>query len=101
MRRSHNEERVGAYPELGLFVVADGMGGHAGGEVAAQIAVDEVHAALEKPATSSPSRLADAIEQANWAICRTSTRDPALREMGTTVAALLVEGGHVTVAHVG
>jgi PPM family protein phosphatase len=101
LRRSHNEDRFGAYPELGLFVVADGMGGHAGGEIAAQIAVDEVHAALSRPGVASPSRLEDAIERANWTICRASSRDPELREMGTTIAALLVEDGHVTVAHVG
>src|SRR6266404_4748167 len=45
--RKSNEDFIGCFPEMGLFIVADGMGGHATGEVASQMAVDLIHESLE------------------------------------------------------
>lgn len=72
-----------------LFVVADGMGGHSGGEVASEIAVMALGSALP----TSTSALIEAVKTANAAVYERAEDDPTLRGMGTTVCALaLVEG---------
>ena len=73
----------------GLFVVADGMGGHRGGEVAARIAVEVVGAVSD----ASLDDLVEAVEQANRRIHDRGMSDAALRGMGTTVVALAVPSG--------
>jgi protein phosphatase len=111
MRREHNEDWFLVNESLGLYVVCDGMGGHAGGETASRVACEaiehEVTAARES-APSGPSsieRLADVLRQAVHGACaavyRTSLTDPELQGMGTTVVALLVNGDDAVVAHVG
>jgi protein phosphatase len=69
-----------------VFVVADGMGGHNGGEVAAAIAVDEMAKAAE---VASVDDLIEAVQRANREIVDRSRLDPALRGMGTTLVALV------------
>lgn len=100
--RRHNEDRFCAYPDVSLFVVADGMGGAAGGEIAAQMAVDLVREAILHPDVKSGlPLLVDAIQRANHRIHSASLRQPALNGMGTTVAALLACGSRAVLAHVG
>lgn len=87
--RAINEDR--ALESLSLYAVADGMGGHAGGEVAARTAIDALQAAF----ASSPSGegLVEAVRRANGAVWQRSLADPDLRGMGTTlIAAALVPG---------
>jgi protein phosphatase len=112
MVRAHNEDRFGIYAELGLFVVADGMGGHASGEVAAQMAVEHVCKAVADPGAiersavttvrqARTSRLVAAIERANHEVYSESLRRPELGGMGTTIAAVLATGGRAAIAHIG
>lgn len=91
-------------PERGeiLLVVADGMGGHRGGEIASQMAVGTL-GQLGRDRDGDPtSRLARAIERANAEIHKRAGRDYTLKSMGTTLVALLLrQDGPSFVAHVG
>ncbi len=114
-KRSRNEDSLSADAELGLLVVADGMGGHSAGDVASAIAIqqigEQVRSELEEtPAggideTSSRSleslALEAAIERANGAIHRAAADQPHYADMGTTVVAALFHNDRVTVGHVG
>lgn len=110
--RKANEDRFGVFPEVGLAVVADGMGGAAAGDVAAQMAVELVGEALVDPDVTWPSgmarpvamglpRLVAAIERANHCIHGAALRTPAWRGMGTTIVAALASGDRIALAHVG
>lgn len=109
--RNSNEDHFGAFDDLALYVVADGMGGHAAGEVASLMAVQTVRDAFLEAASDrtlpsgrehDPSRrLVWAIEQANQRIYTAGVENQALAGMGTTVAAVWVENDAAYVAHVG
>jgi len=109
--RSSNEDHYGIFDDLGLFVIADGMGGHAAGEVASVMAVDTIRYAFQAGLTDrsrstrtpfDPSRrLVAAIEDANARIFDAGQHDPSLAGMGTTVAAVWIDGDAGRVAHVG
>lgn len=94
--RHHNEDRSLGRPPV--IAVADGMGGAKAGEVAAQMAVDEV-GALDAPV--SPEEVRDAIVRANGAIHTMALRDPEKAGMGTTFTAALLSGAALSVLHVG
>lgn len=83
--RTVNQDAFALLPDRDLFVVADGMGGHQGGEVASRLAVETLQAAFRDPSTES---LSDAIAVANHRIRNEGAADPDLRGMGTTVVAL-------------
>ncbi len=74
-----------------LYAVADGMGGHAGGEVAARVAVEALEHAFDRARTVDGLR--DAFSQANAAIWQESQAKPDLRGMGTTLTAIALVGG--------
>jgi protein phosphatase len=113
--RKHNEDSFLADEGLGLFVVADGLGGHAAGEVASQIVVETiarfVGETLEKdrtwPLEYNPSlsydgnRLRVALMLSDQAIAEDIRRNPERETMGSTVVAGLFHGAKVTLAHVG
>lgn len=102
--RPHNEDSLLVEAERGLFAVADGMGGHAAGEVASQLAVEAVRAALaDVPRTESdmPARLRDAIDEANRRIAEQIERQPECRGMGTTLVVAISEGPRCWIGHVG
>jgi len=110
--RDHNEDRFGIFPEIGLFAVADGMGGAAAGEVAAQMAIELICEAFvdsdvtwplgeRGPGGKGLSLLEAAIRRANHCIHGVSLTTPACRGMGTTIAAVLVRGQRAMLAHVG
>jgi serine/threonine protein phosphatase PrpC len=105
-RRDRNEDCHLAKPDLGLYVVADGMGGHDGGEVASHLAVDIVHDFFERAAEraiASPHAAEDMMEMAFRLAHREVARERVgpLSEMGTTLAAVFLHGAHATIAHVG
>jgi PPM family protein phosphatase len=80
-----------------LFAVADGMGGHRGGEVASQLALET----LEKVFRAGDRDLPEQVRQANRAVFERSVLDRAVSGMGTTLTAALVDGERVRIAHVG
>ncbi len=106
-KRSSNEDAFGVSAEHGVYVVCDGMGGAAAGEVASALAVGEVLSVLsDRPkAESDLVPLADAVEAAvraaNQTIHSRAQRDPQLHGMGTTLVGLVTEGRRVLVFNVG
>jgi len=94
--RAHNEDSILSCPELGLWVIADGMGGHQRGEVASAIAVAAIAASLRQ----QPS-LEAAVHAANQAIIQAAKLDPASKGMGSTVVAVKFSGAEYELAWVG
>lgn len=113
--RKHNEDNFLLEPDLGLFVVADGLGGHAAGEVASQIVVEKIGQfithTLERDRTwpveydvdlpYDGNRLKAALLLADQGIINDIRANPERESMGSTVVACLVQGSTVTLVHVG
>ena len=115
-KREHNEDNFLIDKKLSLFAVADGMGGHASGEIASQIAVTDFRNAVEarKDLLDAYARhedgvttqdilaaLENAAQQAGVAIFERGQKEPEKRGMGTTLSALLLLGERAFIAHVG
>lgn len=94
--RDHNEDAALADPQLGLWIIADGMGGHQGGEVASQIAVEEVHRRVTEGVS-----LEAAIQAAHSRVRASATQEEGSPGMGATVVALKLEGLDYELAWVG
>ena len=116
MKRDHNEDSLLIMPEEDLFVVADGMGGHASGEIASKLAVDTIKGFFVDTAHDEDitwpfrtgkeddyhaNRLVTAIKLANQRIFEASSAQAQLRGMGTTAVAIYYNDGRLFVAHVG
>lgn len=117
--RSDNQDAFAVLDQFGLWVIADGMGGHAGGEVASRLAVETLSAwgsrlvqpevrAGQAPSFQADGSLREAIQAANGAIREEALAHPQLAGMGTTFVSLQIAAGPVagpiayaTVAHVG
>lgn len=102
--RSRNEDALLQRPGRGLLAVADGMGGHAAGDIASRIAVDVVDdRSAHLPATGLADYLADAVREAHEAILRAAAADTSLEGMGTTLTLLHVDSAAATatIAHIG
>ena len=103
--RSGNEDNYIVVPDRGIFVVADGMGGHAAGEVASEMAVRYVARELGSPHALSDEQVADrmrtAIRAANGAIFQRTLTEHDKRGMGTTVTALVLYDARFLVGQVG
>lgn len=115
-KRNHNEDNFAILAEYGLYVVADGMGGHASGEVASKMAVDTLQeffaATADDPERTWPykmdrskgyeeNRLITGIKLCNLRIYEQAQRNSKQRGMGTTLVALFAVEDGVYVAHVG
>ena len=103
-KRPTNEDAFGFSVEHGVYVVCDGMGGAAAGEIASSIAVDEVLRHLtsrREEGVSRPELAAKAVNAANNAVFTRAQRNQRLNGMGTTLVALLVEEGRAWVLNVG
>lgn len=96
LRRAHNEDTYWADGALGLFLVADGMGGHEHGEVASAVARDTLVREIGDGAS-----LSDAVRRADEAIIALSRKRSEALPMGTTIAALCVRERNYDVAWVG
>ncbi len=104
-KRSTNQDAYGCFARPNgarLLVIAAGMGGHRGGEVASQVAVAAIEAAFESSSAAPQELLLDAFQEANVRVRERAHREPALAGMGTTGVALwLGKKGRAWVAHVG
>jgi serine/threonine protein phosphatase PrpC len=115
MVREHNEDSIGTWAELGLVVLADGMGGYNAGEVASGMATSSVAAGIAQTWTAeelgklnradaislSQVLLAEQVRNTNAAIYAAAESNPECEGMGTTLVACLFHLDFVTVAHVG
>lgn len=114
-QRQHNEDSYLVEQDAHLFLVADGMGGHAAGEIASRIAVDSISEfilhtkeddgtwphAYDEHYKRSTNRLMAAVRLANTRVLEAMRKDARLRGMGTTVVACLAEADTMSFAHVG
>ena len=117
LRRAGNEDAYCCRPDLGLYAVADGMGGHVAGEVASQLAVEVISTFIADSRGADPgwswplplneaftidgNRLAMAFRLAHRRLGAAVEADEELRGMATTAAAVLIGSGSPVVAHVG
>ena len=117
LRRSSNEDSHSARPDIGLYLVADGMGGHAAGEVASRVVVESVAAFIEETAGADSNRtwpfpfepelsleanrLKAAFRLANRKLAVAIADSQDLRGMATTASAILHGPRHSCVVHIG
>ena len=103
--RPHNEDAVKVVSELGLFVVADGLGGHHAGERASEMAVETleeiVGAAQDDRVVADAELLRRAFVEANKRILADAANNPGRAGMATTLTALLLMGSDYLIGHVG
>jgi serine/threonine protein phosphatase PrpC len=113
--RQNNEDNFFVAPDYGVLLVADGMGGHASGEVASKMAVDVVRGYFDETKdgrrlqvgeydgefSEETNRIGSAVRLANQAIYEASQSSPLMHGMGTTVAAVLINDRRLSIAHVG
>jgi PPM family protein phosphatase len=115
-KRKGNEDALYVNPEQKLFVVADGMGGHAAGEIASKVAVDAINEfvcltggdeeitwpfGLDENISYDGNRLKTAIRHANRRVLEATREKSEYEGMATTVAAVLVDGDVANIGHVG
>jgi protein phosphatase len=105
-KRDHNEDNYLVKAELGLYAVADGMGGHQAGERASRMALDTLAELIQAPEPGADrdevlARLRDATQAAGAAIFDAAQADPSLQGMGTTLTSLWFCQGRAYLAHVG
>lgn len=102
LKREHNEDAFAIAAGQGIALVADGMGGHNAGEVAAELAVGTALAILGQTAgLGARDRLETAVQAANASVRDKAASHPRYQGMGTTLVAVLVEAKSISVAHVG
>lgn len=104
LRRSVNEDCFALAPELGLYLVADGMGGHTAGKLASRLATSGTLATMRRVArveASLTEKLRHCVAGANRHVFETAQAKPELAGMGTTLVVLLAGQGRIALAHVG
>jgi len=99
--RTNNEDCALILPEIGLYLLADGMGGARAGEMASRLAIDTVAEVVRQSWQRDPQVLLSAVEEANRRVLEASSSDPQLEGMGTTLVAVLESGDELAIASVG
>lgn len=110
-RRTNNEDVIATLPSHGFYAIADGIGGHNAGEIAAKVAIDELIASISHHFDPERSqwltqkeiifKLAEAINKANQRVYNLSIQNHELKGMGTTICCLYLNKESITYAHVG
>src|SRR3954462_10994645 len=115
MKRTHNEDYFSLIEDEQLFLVADGMGGHASGEVASKMAAETIGEfyqrtrededatwpyKMDRSLSYIENRLVCGIKLANFGVCETANGALGCKGMGTTIVSTLVSGDNNSVAHV-
>lgn len=116
MKRTHNEDYFSLIEDEQLFIVADGMGGHASGEVASKMAAETIGEfyqrtredeeatwpyKMDRSLSYIENRLVCGVKLANLRIFETSSRDLRFKGMGTTLVSSLISGDKIYIGHVG
>jgi len=99
--RRNNEDCYLLAPEMGLYLVADGMGGAQAGEHASRMAIETVASFMEHSGRADAETLSEAFHAANERVMDASARDASLEGMGTTLVAALDSGPELVIASVG
>jgi PPM family protein phosphatase len=114
--RANNEDNFLVDEKIGLFMIADGMGGHSSGEVASKMAIDVIHDSMNRFVTNSQqtilgkinpkfgeraNQLASSIRLSNQCIFESAKNDPAHQGMGTTIDCIFYEKDKVSIGHIG
>ena len=99
--RKENEDAFCIEKDLGLLAIADGMGGHASGEVASKMAIEILRDSPKKEGEPLPDRLDSGVKLANKMIYEASRSQSQLNGMGTTLTAVQFDGNRLSIAHVG
>ena len=95
-----SDQKVGRLPSL--LIVADGMGGHAAGDLASRVCVETMVSSIEGSGqTETIPILAEAVQKANQAVLKKAAEKPEYEGMGTTIVAAVIEGNTLYVANVG
>src|SRR5450830_821460 len=100
-RRDHNEDTIASDIELGLVVLADGMGGYKAGEVASEIATLTIVAELKESMQTLEPGLVDAVSKSNESIFSVSESQPQCAGMGTTLVVGLFTNNKLIAGHIG
>src|SRR5260370_7952410 len=98
--RTNNEDCALILPEIGLYLLADGMGGARAGEMASRLAVDTVAQVVKDSWQRDPQVLLSAVEEANRRVVEASNSDPQLEGMGTTPVPWLEPPDHLSIPSV-
>ena len=115
LSRTNNEDSFYSDKDLGLFIVADGMGGHSAGEVASRMAVEALSGYIRKSCaggepligrsksgrSDASNRLVSGIRLAHQVVCEAAKTNRSWKGMGTTIVAALADGDRLSIAHVG
>lgn len=116
LRRDHNEDHFYVNDDLGLYIVADGMGGHAAGEVASHTAIRSISDFLfsakherdftwpfgiDTKLNGQENLIISSIKLANREICALSEEKAEYSGMGTTIVGAMIDGTNIVIAHVG
>ena len=106
LKRENNQDRYLIDESLGLYIVADGMGGHQGGEVASQLSVETIQTTVQESfdrdaGLGAPELMKRAYSRASEAIYQKSQATPNLRGMGTTTVAALLRQSSLFIGNVG
>src|SRR5690242_13486552 len=99
--RQNNEDAFHIDLDRGIFLVVDGIGGHAAGEQAAAIAVERIRTRLERHTGTPEQRVREAITMANNEILQAARRNPEWAGMACVLTLVLMENGSAVVGHVG
>jgi serine/threonine protein phosphatase PrpC len=99
--RDHNEDVYRGDVDAGIFLVVDGVGGHAAGEVAAHIAADRIQRRVERQDAPAHVRVREAITLANREILLKAASDPQLAGMACVLTLAVLDGDELTIGHVG